>query len=93
MNATGTASITAAQINNGSTDNCGIATMTVSPSTFTCANIGQNTVTLTVTDTNGNISTGIATVTVTDAILPTAIAQNVSVTLNAQKVLPLLLQH
>ena len=84
LNATGTASITAAQINNGSTDNCGIASMSVTPNTFTCANIGQNTVTLTVIDTNGNISTGTATVTVIDAILPTAIAQNVSVTLNAQ---------
>ena len=84
LNTTGQATITAAQINNGSSDNCGIATMTVSPSAFTCANVGANTVTLTVTDTNGNISTGTATVTVIDAILPTAIAQNVSVTLNAQ---------
>jgi len=35
----GQASITAAQVNNGSSDNCGIATMTVSPSNFTCADI------------------------------------------------------
>lgn len=65
LNAAGTATITAAQINNGSTDNCGISTVTVSPSTFTCANLGPNTVTLTVRDVNGNISTGTAIVTVT----------------------------
>ena len=65
LNAAGTVSITAAQINNGSTDACGIASVTVSPSTFTCANLGPNTVTLTVTDVNGNVSTGTAIVTVT----------------------------
>ncbi|WMW77971.1 LamG-like jellyroll fold domain-containing protein [Flavobacterium sp. 20NA77.7] len=84
LNASGTATIAAAQINNGSTDNCSIASMTVSPSSFTCTNIGTNIVTLTVTDGNGNINTGTATVTVTDTILPTVVTQNASVTLNAQ---------
>jgi gliding motility-associated-like protein len=65
LSSAGTASITAAQVNNNSSDNCSIATMTVSPNTFTCANLGANTVTLTVTDVNGNISTGTAVVTVT----------------------------
>ncbi len=60
----GSGSITASNVNNGSSDNCGIASMTVSPSTFTCANAGANTVTLTVTDVNGNVSTCDATVTV-----------------------------
>jgi HYR domain/Secretion system C-terminal sorting domain len=60
----GTGSITAANIDNGSTDNCGIATKTVSPSSFTCANAGANTVTLTVTDIHGNSSSCTATVTV-----------------------------
>ncbi len=60
----GSGSITASNVNNGSSDNCGIASMTVSPSTFTCANAGANTVTLTVTDVNGNVSTCNATVTV-----------------------------
>jgi len=83
LNATGSASITAAQIDNGSTDNCGIATITVSPSTFTCANVGANTVTLTVTDVNGNVSTGTATVTVIDNTAPIAIAQNINAYLNA----------
>ncbi|MFC2110852.1 HYR domain-containing protein [Bacteroidota bacterium] len=64
LDANGQASITAAMINNGSTDNCGIASMTVSPSSFTASNIGDNTVTLTVTDVNNNVSTGTAIVTI-----------------------------
>jgi gliding motility-associated-like protein len=83
LNATGTATITAAQVNNGSTDNCGIGSISVNQTAFTCANIGPNTVTLTVTDVNGNVSTGTAIVTVTDAILPTVVAQNVTVNLDA----------
>ena len=54
LNNAGIATITAAQINNGSTDNCAITSMSVTPNTFTCANVGTNTVTLTVTDMSGN---------------------------------------
>lgn len=66
----GTAIITAAQINNGSSDNCSIVNMKVSPYKFTCANIGMNTVTLWVTDASGNTSTTTATVTV-EGVMPT----------------------
>jgi gliding motility-associated-like protein len=83
LNATGTATISAAQVNNGSTDNCGIASISVNQTAFTCANIGSNTVILTVTDVNGNVSTGTAIVTVTDLILPTVVTQNVTVNLDA----------
>ncbi|MES2655793.1 MAG: PKD-like domain-containing protein, partial [Bacteroidota bacterium] len=83
LNAVGTVSITAAQVNNGSSDACGIATLSVSPSSFTCANVGANTVTLTVTDNNGNVKTTTATVTVTDTISPVATAQNITKYLNA----------
>ncbi|MGI4872251.1 MAG: HYR domain-containing protein [Janthinobacterium lividum] len=83
LNASGKANVSAAQVNNGSSDNCGIASVTVSPSAFTCANVGPNAVTLTITDNSSNVSTATATVMVVDAIAPTAIAQNVSVQLNA----------
>ncbi len=83
LNAAGTATLSATQVNNGSTDNCGIATMSVNQTAFTCANIGANTVTLTVTDVNGNTNTGTAIVTVIDAILPTVVTQNATVTLDA----------
>ncbi len=83
LGAGGTASVTAAQVNNGSSDNCGIASLSVSPSSFTCANVGANTVTLTVTDVNGNVSTCTATVTVQDNIAPTAVCQNITLQLSA----------
>jgi uncharacterized repeat protein (TIGR01451 family) len=70
LNASGNASITAADVDNGSSDNCGIVSRTVSPSTFTCANKGANTVTLTVTDAANNTATCQATVTVVDNTPP-----------------------
>jgi hypothetical protein len=83
LDATGNASITAAQIDNGSSDACGIASVSVSPSAFTCANVGPNAVTLTVTDKNGNISTCSSVVTVNDNTPPLAVCQNLTVTLDA----------
>jgi len=60
----GNATIIPASINNGSYDNCGVSSMTVTPNTFTTADIGTNTVTLTVTDPAGNTNScsGIVTV-------------------------------
>src|SRR5690606_35781277 len=60
-------SITANDIDNGSFDNCGSVSLSLSQTTFDCSAIGTNTVTLTVTDTAGNISTCSATVTIIDA--------------------------
>jgi hypothetical protein len=78
----GVASITAEQINDGSSDNCGIASMTINPSDFDCSSIGSNQVTLTVTDVNGNSSSTQATVTIEDKIAPTVVAQNISIALD-----------
>ncbi|MFY9610378.1 MAG: HYR domain-containing protein [Blastocatellia bacterium] len=70
LDATGNASIAAADVDNGSSDNCAIASRTVTPNAFTCANKGPNTVTLTVTDPSGNSATCQATVTVVDNTPP-----------------------
>jgi hypothetical protein len=83
LDASGNASITAAQVNDGSNDACGIKSLSVSPSSFTCANVGANTVTLTVTDNNDNVSTASATVTVNDVTAPNAVAKNISINLDA----------
>ena len=72
LDANGMASITAADVDNGSTDNCGIASTTIDIMDFTCADVGPNTVTLTVTDVNGNMSTCTTTVTVEDMVAPVA---------------------
>jgi hypothetical protein len=67
--ANGMATITATQVNNGSSDNCsGALTYSLSKSIFSCANIGPNTVMLTVTDASGNLASGPATVIVTGSI-------------------------
>jgi hypothetical protein len=57
-------------VDNGSSDNCGIASYVLSQSSFTTANIGENTVTLTVRDASGNPRNCNAIVTVEDRILP-----------------------
>uniref|UniRef100_UPI003217F304 gliding motility-associated C-terminal domain-containing protein n=1 Tax=uncultured Draconibacterium sp. TaxID=1573823 RepID=UPI003217F304 len=64
----GMAIITPADINNESTDNCGIDTMFISQSEFYCGNLGDNQVTLTVVDQCGNTSTCTATVTVEEGL-------------------------
>ncbi len=64
LEAPGTASITGGDVDGGSTDNGGIASLEVSPNSFSCADVGPNTVTLTVTDASSNTATCQATVTV-----------------------------
>jgi len=66
--ANGTASIIPADINNGSADECGPVTLSISKSQFDCSNIGANNVTLTVMDAAGNTSTCVAVVTVVGVI-------------------------
>ncbi len=83
LNASGQATVTPAQVNNGSTDNCGIATLSLSRTTFNCADLGQNLVTLTGTDQSGNKGTCTATVTVQDLLVPVAKCKNATLNLGA----------
>lgn len=82
LNGSGSATLSAASVDNGSSDNCGIASLVVSPNVFSCTDVGANNVTLTVTDVNGNVATCSATVTVEDPIAPTAVCQDLTVTLD-----------
>ena len=70
LSAAGTATINVSQVNNGSTDNCGIVSFSLSTTSFTCANLGDNTVLLSATDAAGNIGTATAIVTVKNSIAP-----------------------
>lgn len=66
----GNASISPSDINNGSSAPAGLASLSVSPNNFTCSNVGNNLVTLTVTDINGDTATCTSTLTVLDTISP-----------------------
>ena len=78
----GTVSISAADLNNSSTDACGIASLSLSNNSFGCAEIGANTVWLIATDNNGNIDSASAIVTVVDTVKPTVLTNNVTVYLD-----------
>ncbi|MCB0517758.1 MAG: HYR domain-containing protein [Lewinellaceae bacterium] len=70
LDSNGVVSLTAVQLDAGSTDNCGIASWSVEPDSFDCTQTGDQTVTVTAIDLNGNQSTGTATVTITDDQAP-----------------------
>ncbi|MDC0561867.1 HYR domain-containing protein, partial [Bacteroidia bacterium] len=73
LDASGAGSVTVADIDNGSTDNCTIATRTLSKSSFDCSEVGSNTIYLIITDVNGNIDSASAVITVQDVIKPTVV--------------------
>ena len=66
LQADGMVEIDPSDIDDGSSDNCsvGLSNLSVTPSVFTCADIGDNTVVLTVTDDAGNTSSCSSTVSV-----------------------------
>ena len=82
INASGAVSISLSEIDNGITDNCGIASTSLSPKSFTCSNLGANTVTVTATDLKGNQATQTCTVTVLDTTAPDLRSQATSIYLN-----------
>jgi hypothetical protein len=83
LDANGDASTNTTAIDNGSSDNCSISSLSLSKSSFDCSNVGANTVYLRVTDVNGNIDSASATVTVIDSVKPTVVTKNISVYLDA----------
>lgn len=83
LDANGNGSIAAPAIDNGSTDDCGISSMAIDVTSFTCSNVGANTVILTATDNFGNSSTCQATIMVEDNVAPVALCQNQTVQLDA----------
>jgi len=90
LDAFGSAAISSANIDAGSSDACGIATMAIDIDTFDCSHLGANNVTLSVTDVNGNINSCIAVVTVEDVEPPVAICQNITVQLDITGIVTIL---
>lgn len=73
---TGEAVITEAMIDNGSSDNCGIQSMSLSKTIFNCADVGTHQVALTVTDASTNKATAMANVTVNSFISQQTVTHN-----------------
>ena len=84
LDASGVATVSATDIDNGSSDICGISNMTLDITNFDCSNLGMNTVTLTVTDQGGNVQTGTAIVSIEDNIAPTIVTTNPTIYLDGQ---------
>ncbi|HOQ31718.1 MAG TPA: DUF5011 domain-containing protein [Candidatus Hydrogenedens sp.] len=82
LDGTGNASIVPADVNNGSSDNCGIANLSLDKSTFTCADVPSAIVNLTATDVSNNSSSAPALVIVQDSIAPTVITKDITVQLD-----------
>ncbi len=72
LDANGNVTVPASDIDNGSVATCGVQSLTLDNDTFSCANLGDNTVTFTITDINGDTDQCTATITVRDDTPPTA---------------------
>ncbi|MDN3725548.1 HYR domain-containing protein, partial [Aequorivita sp. SDUM287046] len=82
LDANGNATIAAADVDGGSTDQCGVASISIDMDTFDCSHVGDNNVTLSVTDVNGNVSSCTAIVTVEDVTAPVVACRNITVELD-----------
>lgn len=80
----GQAELIADYLDGGSSDNCGELTYSVDETTFTCDDLGENTVTLTVSDNAGNSSSATATVTIYDFTAPQVITKNIAIQLDKE---------
>ncbi|WP_347839978.1 T9SS type A sorting domain-containing protein [uncultured Draconibacterium sp.] len=86
LDVSGLAAVDSSFVNNGSSDVCGIATIAIDKSSFDCNEVGPNSITMTVTDVNGNSSVAMAVVTVKDTIAPNVIAHDTTLYLDSNGV-------
>ncbi|MFN7832451.1 MAG: HYR domain-containing protein, partial [Bacteroidota bacterium] len=82
LNSAGTATVSSAQLDNGSSDNCSVLNFTPSSVSYTCADAGMQQVTLTVSDNSGHTASCTSTITVEDSAAPVAVCRNLTVSLD-----------
>ncbi len=82
LDSNGRVVIAAGDVDNGSTDNCGISSLSLDETDFDCSHLGENTVTLTAMDASGNSSSCTATVTVVDDLAPVVACQDATLELD-----------
>ncbi|MBI1227380.1 MAG: T9SS type A sorting domain-containing protein [Bacteroidetes bacterium] len=73
LDANGQVTIQPEDLDGGSTDDCQIASYSLDVSTFDCSNLGDNTISLSVTDMGNNTASATAIVTVEEATPPTIV--------------------
>lgn len=85
LDAAGQGSLSISDVDDGTFDDCQLVSVELDqePLNFTCADLGDNIVTVTATDAAGNVSTLDVTVPVIDPIDPVADAQDITVSLDA----------
>ena len=82
LDTSGKVSVTTKRIDNSSSDNCAIDTMSLSKYDFDCSEVGANTIFLRVTDVNGNIDSTSTVVTLIDTLRPDVTTQNITLYLD-----------
>lgn len=82
LDVNGVGSLTAAAVDAGSSDNCGLLSMALNNSNFDCEDVGDQNLILTVTDESGNSSICTATAKVEDNIPPVVTCTDVTVELS-----------
>jgi gliding motility-associated-like protein len=68
LGSSGSGTLLPQDIDNGSYDNCGTVSLSVSPGSFSCIDLGQKTVKLTALDSHGNSSSRNVTVTISSTV-------------------------
>ncbi len=86
VNVDGEVTVEAEDVDDGSSDDVGITSMTLSQTLFDCTHLGENTVSLTVYDAAGNTSSIDAIITVLDTISPLINAMDITVYLIGDEV-------
>jgi PKD repeat protein len=79
LDANGTAQLSPQQVFTGNVANCAIQSITLSQSAFSCSDIGNVNVTLTVSDNLGSTTDCVAQVTVSDTLAPVVVCQDLTV--------------
>jgi gliding motility-associated-like protein len=86
LNSSGIASLQLTQLDSGITDNCEVNSVVISKTSFSCSELGKNTVQVTVSDLSGNITIGSTFVYVLDTIKPTIVSKSANIYLNTSGV-------
>lgn len=82
LNSFGFAVLKPEDVDNNSYDNCRISSLVLGQSVFTCADLGDRSTVLTITDVSGNSAKGNVKVTILDTLLPKVVTRNPTVYLD-----------